>query len=442
MNIEVKSYPLSELLDLRKNNMLVVNAEYQRGEVWRPYQKKRLIDSVLRGYPISLIYLHYIKREVAGHQREDFEIIDGQQRINALYEFHEGAFKLFDPVKDESHAQFPNFIKALPCPWAGKDFDSVEADIKTRFLETELPVALITTENQNEARDLFIRLQAGIPLNAQEKRDAWPGNFTDFILKVGGKPEIARYPGHDFFRRLMGARTSSGRGKFRQIAAQLAMLFLNRQRADDKRFCDINASAIDDFYYANLDFDSGSAETGRFLAVLNKITGRLGDGMRKKIILHEAIHLVLLVDLLLDDYTNSWERGLAAAFDDFRDCLVRDKLTKFDPNPGEYWLRYGSWTRVNTDRAETIQRRHFFFCQKMLESMRPQIKLRDPNRLFGAIEREIIYYRDKKKCHFCDGEIPWSDFEVHHLVPHIDGGPTIIDNGVAVHRDCHPRGFN
>jgi hypothetical protein len=417
--------------------MLAINEEYQRGEVWRPYQKKRLIDSVLRGYPISLIYLHHIKRDVRGLQRDDLEIIDGQQRINAMYEFYEGAFKLFDPAKDEPQAQFPNFIKKLPCPWASKDFDSLDADTKKRFLEMELPVALITTENPNEPRDLFVRLQAGIPLNAQEKRDAWPGSFTDFILKVGGKPEIARYPGHEFFRRLMGARTSSARGKFRQIAAQLAMLFLNRQRADDKRFCDINASAIDDFYYAHLDFDSGSAEARRFLAVLDKITGRLGDGMRKKIILHEAIHLVLLVDQMLDDYTSSWERGFAAAFDKFRDCLVRDKSTKFESIPGEYWLRYGSWTRLSTDRAETIQRRHVFFCQKMLESMRPHLNLRDPNRLFGAIEREIIYYRDKKKCHFCDGEIPWSDFEVHHLVPHIDGGPTNIDNGVAVHRDCH-----
>src|SRR2546428_6524120 len=91
---------VSDLLDLRKAKMLVANPEYQRGEVWTLAQKKRLIDSVVRGYPIPLIYLHHIKTEVAGAKREDFEIIDGQQRINSLSDFNDGAFKLFDPVKD------------------------------------------------------------------------------------------------------------------------------------------------------------------------------------------------------------------------------------------------------------------------------------------------------------------------------------------------------
>ena len=44
---------------------------------------------------------------VAGMQREDLEIIDGQQRINALYLFGENAIKLFDPVKDDKVARFP-----------------------------------------------------------------------------------------------------------------------------------------------------------------------------------------------------------------------------------------------------------------------------------------------------------------------------------------------
>lgn len=80
---------IDALLQWRKANMLTANPEYQRGEVWNAGQKKRLLDSVLRGYHIPLIYLHHIKTEVAGAKREDFEIIDGQQRINAFYEFRE-----------------------------------------------------------------------------------------------------------------------------------------------------------------------------------------------------------------------------------------------------------------------------------------------------------------------------------------------------------------
>src|SRR5262245_32299987 len=125
MEMKNSTLTVQEILDLRQNKMLTVNAEYQRGPVWSSAQKKRLIDSVLRGYPIPLIYLHHIKRSVAGMQREDLEVIDGQQRINALYEFKEGAWKLFDPIKDDREARFPNFIKDIECPWAGCTFESL-----------------------------------------------------------------------------------------------------------------------------------------------------------------------------------------------------------------------------------------------------------------------------------------------------------------------------
>ena len=119
MKMKQDMMTINNILDLKKNKMLTVNPEYQRGAVWNETMKKKLIDSILRGYPIPLIYLHHIERNVAGMKREDLEVIDGQQRINALYEFKEGVFKLFDPIKDENKARFPNFIKDSPCPWGG-----------------------------------------------------------------------------------------------------------------------------------------------------------------------------------------------------------------------------------------------------------------------------------------------------------------------------------
>ena len=85
MKTEIGELTIDQLLNLRRNEMLKANPEYQRGEVWNRTQQKKLIDSVMRGYPIPLIYLHHIRRTVAGMQREDFEIIDGQQRINAFF---------------------------------------------------------------------------------------------------------------------------------------------------------------------------------------------------------------------------------------------------------------------------------------------------------------------------------------------------------------------
>ena len=59
MELNSDKIKIKDLLELKRNNMLTVNPEYQRGAVWKDPQQKKLIDSVLRGYPLPLIYLHH-----------------------------------------------------------------------------------------------------------------------------------------------------------------------------------------------------------------------------------------------------------------------------------------------------------------------------------------------------------------------------------------------
>lgn len=436
MKTDPDDLTVKDVLDLKAQQMLVVNPEYQRGAVWTLTQKKKLVDSVLRGYPIPMFYFHHIQQSAGKLVSQRYEVIDGQQRIDALSEFCDGAFKLFDPEKDAAEARFPEFIKRLPCPWSGKTFQDLSGDLKEQLQSTRLRIIQIQTDNQNEARDLFVRLQAGMPLNSQEKRDAWPGQFTDFILRLAGKPGINRYPGDPFFTELLRAQKVKDRGKFRQLAAQIAMLYFVRRV--DGRFRDINSPALDDFYYENLGFDASAPDAKRLLEILEKVTFLLRDQKRPKVIGHEAIHLVLLVDTLLDDYTRGWEPKFAEAFDKFREGLAKAKQARHEGLPSDYWLKYGVHTRVSSDRGDSVQRRHEFFALKMRETMQPQMK--DPKRLFGILERELIYYRDKKICGCCDGEVPWHEAEIHHIEQHHQGGPTTLENGVLMHSHCHPKG--
>ena len=373
--------------------------------------------------------------------RDDLEIIDGQQRIVALNNFAEGALISFHPVEDDSRAHFPRFLHKQPCPWAKKDFHSLTDDLKQTFLQTKIPIAIIETCEANEVRDLFVRLQAGLPLNPQEKRDAFPGDFTDFILRVGGKPEIARYPGHQFFQRVLKMKPGQDRGKTRTLAAQIAMLFFTR-RDQGGQFTHIHAQAIDEFYYTNVDFDASSDNANCLHEILKKLDSLLGDGKRPKLKAHEAIHLVLLADLLWDDYTRSWESSLPDAVDDFTRSLAGATRLRYEPTPPETWLHYGLLARTNADNAETIRRRHEFYVSAMLGFLnaRAPLTLKDSKRLFGSLEREVIYFRDQKRCNICKAEVVWADAEFHHVVEHSQGGRTAIENGVFVHRHCHPRG--
>lgn len=439
MKAEQDIMTVGQLVELKRAKMLSANPEYQRGAVWSRTQQRKLIDSVMRGYPLPVIYLHHIKTKVAGMSREDLEIIDGQQRINALYDFSEGAFTLFDPIADEATARFPTFIKVQPCPWAGKQFADLLPELRDQFLKTPISVAKIETDQVNEVRDLFVRLQSGLPLNQQETRDAWPGQFTEFILKLGGKPELARYPGHLFFTQVLRMKPGSDRGKTRQLAAQLTMLFLTKRRHGADRFCDINAGAINEFYYSNLDFDPQSEDAQRLGSILNKLDKLLDSEKHPKLRGHDAIHAVLLLDTLVDDYARSWEDRFPVALDKFLKALAHSKANFDDNGSDDFWTQYGQWTRVNSDRADTIARRHRFYVGKMHDFLEP-LTLKDPLRLFGELERTILFYRQNKQCAVCEGTVDWSDGEIHHVIEHSVGGKTSLDNGALVHKNCHPKG--
>ncbi len=431
MELKSEKMTVRQLIELKKANMLIVNSEYQRAAVWSEDQQKKLIDSVMRGYPLPLVYFHHKKKTIAGMQSEGLEIIDGQQRINALHKFGESALKLFDPDKDDKKAKFPKFIKNSPCPWAGLNFLGLSDTLKNRFMDTEIFVVKVVTDIEDEARDLFIRLQAGLPLNAQEKRDAWPGGFTDLVLQLGGKIGITRYPGHDFFRKLV-KNSPTDRGAVRQLCAQICMLFF--ERAVQGNWIDIGTLEVDDYYYQNLGIKVDSSEITRLCGVLDVAVKLYSAGTTPKLQGYEAIHLVLLLNSLNDEYTSSWKSNFMAAFDSFKEKTALSKKAQ----EGEYWTEFGALTQTQSNQARTIQRRHVFFVKKMFAELKPL--LLDENRLFGQIEREVVYYRDAKKCAVCSEEIRWDDLEIHHIEEHQFGGRTSLENAVPVHKDHHPQG--
>ena len=437
METRIEEKPVRDLVLLFKKRMMVPNPEYQRGVVWTDAQQKWLIDSLFRGFAIPLIYLHERRDEVAGYRHEGLEIIDGQQRLTALHRYVEGEFRLFDPHTDNNEARFPHFLLAQECPWWGKSFRDLPSELKDRLLETRLLLAMIRSDDANEIRDLFVRLQAGSALNAQERRDARPGGMNEFVMRLGGKPELVGYPGHDFFRDVMGARPKSDRGKTRQLAAQITSLLLFQQTAVGETLPDIDASAIDHLYYDKLDFDPDGPEGRRILAVFNTLHTLLRDGNRPRLKGHDAIHAALLVDRLQEHFTPAWQEQFAPALDFFLLNLKgANKANEADPRH-LYWSQYGMWTRVNSDRGESVSRRHSFYVSKMLHDM-PAAIPKYPRRQFSDEVRELIYLQQGKKCAVCGVVVSWTDAEIHHVEEHHRGGKTALRNAALVHKVCHP----
>ena len=427
---------VGELIDLEQNNILQVNHEYQRGLRWTDIQKRMFIDSIFRGYSIPGFYFHEKQKSAGGITNTYYDIVDGQQRINAIYQYSEGAFALLDPA-DDSPFRFPTFVKDDPCPWGGKRFSELSEDLRLQLTDEKVTIHKIVTDNENSIRDLFIRLQGGTPLNPQEKRDSWPGNFTDFVLKTGGKREVAKWPGMPLFIEVAKA----GDSRRRQLAAQTFMLFWYVR--NEARFVDIKSRNIDEFYHEHVGFDESSTNAREFEKICTVLHGAL-DG-QPKLAGHYLIHLVLFADMLRSEYAQGWASHLGSklhVFDCRRDEAVKAEKTGAKTEHVRYYTEYGRWTQTQADIGSNIRRRHVFFVNEMLKLLDPR-KL-DPNADFSELERKVVFFRDREECQWCRmhedyHKVSWQDCEIHHVLPHSLGGPTDLSNAALVHRDCHPR---
>jgi 5-methylcytosine-specific restriction endonuclease McrA len=136
---------------------LTIQPEYQRNYIYASDGGKRemaVIDSVLKGYPIGLIYFN----KVADNQ---FEVLDGQQRITSLGRFVTNKFT----IEDEN---------GLP-----QYFSGLAADRKQEILDTKLLI-YECEGTETEIKEWFKTINiVGVPLNDQELLNAvYSGPFV------------------------------------------------------------------------------------------------------------------------------------------------------------------------------------------------------------------------------------------------------------------------
>tara|TARA_Y100000310_G_scaffold146033_1_gene145406 strand:- start:111 stop:1274 length:1164 start_codon:yes stop_codon:yes gene_type:complete len=135
---------------------LTIQPEFQRNYIYADGKKDvAVIESVLKGYPIGLIY--FIRVE-----KDKFEVLDGQQRITSLGRYVTGKFGILD---EKGKPQY--FGSSL-----AKDKESKIMDTKLLIYECE--------GTESEIKEWFETINiAGVPLTEQEKLNAiYSGPFV------------------------------------------------------------------------------------------------------------------------------------------------------------------------------------------------------------------------------------------------------------------------
>lgn len=457
MKSDLKPHALQHLASAYSSRELRVNPEYQRGTKWTLSQQQGLIDSLLRGYQIPLFYVHLMQRANAFTQGVETTawLVDGQQRLAAIVSYLQNEFSLPNPQKATPGTVLPVNSAELP-PWTGQKFGELPIEDRERLLERELLVVEMIAETPNEVRDLFIRLQAGTPLTAQEKRDAWPGDFTNFVIRHAGKPGHPLSnpkPFFNLFRRSRGVSVDDGEhyvdglADARKFLAGLAMTLMVRERADVD-FVDLKGKTINDFYKdkENLDLSEGDPGALRVIRVLDTVVQLRGfEQLRegKTMSFQMAFHLALLVDSLDEgNYAGVWRDDVVSAFLAFQEEVAQARLHYKQTK--ESLPHYERFVRMlggsGSDTADVIRIRHSF----LLAQVYPKIRIipLDPTRCFGGLEREVIWNRDRGLCQNpgCarpDRRVPYREATIHHVVEHTAGGETTLQNGVLICPECH-----
>jgi len=139
---------------------ILLQPDFQRGEVWGEQKKRRLIDSILRQWHVPPIHVIEVK-ETARH-----EVLDGQQRLVAIRDFacnHLTVDGTTEPSDPEISALDGLTYEKLPNFW------------KRRFNQFTIRLFIITDYLPGEPGELFFRLNQPTNLTAAEQRNAFFG---------------------------------------------------------------------------------------------------------------------------------------------------------------------------------------------------------------------------------------------------------------------------
>lgn len=403
MESSKKPWPLSTIYGIRER--VDTTPDYQRPPVWSRPQKQLLVDTILRNYDVPKLYWRR-----TGRKPDTYEVVDGQQRLRAIWEFFSGAYRLprdLDPIDGSTVA--------------GLSYSDLPDDLRIRFDTYPLDVVIIEDADEDEVREMFLRLQNGTSLKAQERRNAYPGKMRDFVKEIVG---------HRFFG-LVGF--SNSRYTFDLVAAQFVCLELKGGPTNVKN-ADLNR-----MYEEHGHFESSCREA----KAVRRVLDLLADVFKEKtpeLTRYNVISLYCMADELLASYVrDEFEPLLRNWFLEFEMQRMEQEKLSEDEADAE-WVTYKEKISHSTDSEDSIRWRMDFMLRGFLIK-NPTLRLKDENRGFTHQQRLAVFRRDDGICQVkfkCDGaKLRWDEWQCDHRTPWSKGGSTMVDNGQVACVACN-----
>lgn len=183
IKIDRVQFSIFELKRRYDKGLICLDPDFQRNEVWSTRQKSELIESVVMGIPLPLIYL-------AETMEGKLVIVDGRQRLTTFFRYLDNEFSI-------------NGLKIMTelnaCKFRDLENDAKKSKYATEIEDFQLVIQIIKYPTPDRVRfDIFDRVnRGGTPLNNQEMRNAlYQGPATRLLNELAASDAFKDATGH------------------------------------------------------------------------------------------------------------------------------------------------------------------------------------------------------------------------------------------------------
>lgn len=412
---------IQDLINRYQNGTLNLEPGFQRRSVWSDNDRRKLIDSVVRGYPLPAIFLY--KRQVGG--RIIYDVVDGKQRLETILMFTNcmrgRRFSAKLQLADSGREEYDwNKLKR-------KNLQHLITGYRLQVIEVD--------GNLSDIIDIFVRINStGKALSSAEKRHAKYYSNSNFLKAASNLAE--RLKPHYIWNGVFSDSQVS-RMKHIELTCELMLSVAKGEPINKKAALDqvMSAEGMTPRQITNASKRTLTA-VNRTLKILPKLKA---TRFRKVSDFYSLVFLFSQFEeqklILTDKRRNQLASDLLTAFSNGVDEVRERQKRVRAPEPDqEVYRDYLLTVSGASDDYQNRRKRH----QMLRELLQSLFERMDSKRGFTTEQRRILWNTaDKRKCGGCRADLTWEDFTIDHINPYSKGGRSQLDNAALYCRSCN-----
>ena len=394
VHTETKDITLSQLREMVDANDILTNPDYQRNYVYDDKRASLLVESILIGIPIPVIYLCEENEGI-------YSVIDGQQRIMSFTRY----------LKNDFPLSGLSTLAALN----GKFFRDLDKPMQRRLRAKSLKAICLDRDSQELKYEIFSRLNLGaIKLKDLEVRNCiFRGSLNTMLRRIADTDENVKALFHHADNKRMEFEERILRFFAMRNFYQISGTFKDTMNRFMRRHQNDSISEITEM-------------ENQYRSVVDTIKQVLGEeafffhGERASKF-NGAVY-----DSIVIPFSLFPKRVLLQHADE-----IREGIFDMKENDAEYREN----VYVGTNAGRRVRSR----ITKVIGIINNCIDPREMNmpRCFDESIRQKLF-QCNPVCAICGNKIlTIDDCEVDHIIPFAKGGLTSIENAQLTHRTCN-----